>query len=168
MEIHRSSIHCQTTGDTDVVDITPQVTEALRNAGIGEGVVFLFISGSTAALTTIEYEQGVVNDLVRTIEKIAPKNISYEHNLRWGDGNGYSHVRASFLGPSHIVWYCTNLDHMEGDQFEKIAAFLDKCPVTIICRGEEHSAYFYNMFGTKPIVADDKLTGQHLRNILEQ
>jgi secondary thiamine-phosphate synthase enzyme len=63
-------------------------------------VVFLFVSGSTAALTTIEYEQGVVNDLIRTIEKIAPQNIAYQHNLRWGDGNGYSHVRASLLGPS--------------------------------------------------------------------
>ena len=100
MEIHRTSIRCQTSGNTDVIDITPQVTEALRNSGIKEGVVFLFISGSTAALTTIEYEQGVVNDLIQTIEKFAPQNISYQHNLRWGDGNGYSHVRASLLGPS--------------------------------------------------------------------
>ena len=100
MEIHRTAIHCQTSGNTDVIDITPQVTEALRNSGIKEGVVFLFVSGSTAALTTIEYEQGVVNDLIRTIEKIAPQNISSQHNLRWGDGNGYSHVRASLLGPS--------------------------------------------------------------------
>jgi secondary thiamine-phosphate synthase enzyme len=100
MEIHRTAIRCQTSDNTDVIDITPQVTEALRNSGIKEGVVFLFVSGSTAALTTIEYEQGVVNDLIRTIEKIAPQNIAYQHNLRWGDGNGYSHVRASLLGPS--------------------------------------------------------------------
>ncbi len=60
MEIHRTAIRCQTSGNTDVIDITPQVTEALRNSGIKEGVVFLFVSGSTAALTTIEYEQGVV------------------------------------------------------------------------------------------------------------
>jgi conserved hypothetical protein TIGR00149 len=100
MEINRTAIHCQTSGDTDVIDITPQVTEALRKSGIKEGVVFLFVSGSTAALTTIEYEQGVVNDLILTIEKIAPQNISYQHNIRWGDGNGYSHVRASLFGPS--------------------------------------------------------------------
>ena len=100
MEIFRSEIHCQTTSDTDIIDITPHVAEALRNSGIKDGVVFLFISGSTAALTTIEYESGVINDLVRTIEKIAPQNIHYQHNLRWGDGNGYSHVRASLLGPS--------------------------------------------------------------------
>ena len=100
MEIHRTAIHCQTSGNTDVIDITPKVTETLRNSGIKEGVLFLFVSGSTAALTTIEYEQGVVSDLIRTLEKIAPQNIPYQHNLRWGDGNGYSHVRASLLGPS--------------------------------------------------------------------
>ncbi|MBW1678834.1 MAG: YjbQ family protein [Deltaproteobacteria bacterium] len=100
MEIHRSNFHCQTTINTDIIDITPQVTEELRNSGVKDGVVFLFISGSTAALTTIEYENGVIDDLIRTIEKIAPQNIPYQHNLRWGDGNGYSHVRASLLGPS--------------------------------------------------------------------
>ena len=100
MEINRSNINCQTTSDTDIIDITPQVTEELRNSEVKDGVVFLFISGSTAALTTIEYENGVISDLINTIEKIAPQNIPYQHNLRWGDGNGYSHVRASLLGPS--------------------------------------------------------------------
>jgi len=100
MEMHRSDIHCQTTSNTDVIDITPQVTEALRSSGIRNGVVFLFIPGSTAALTTIEYESGVINDLITTIDKIAPQNTHYQHDLRWGDGNGYSHVRASLLGPS--------------------------------------------------------------------
>ena len=100
MEMHRSDIHCQTTNNTDVIDITPQVTEALRSSGIRNGVVFLFIPGSTAALTTIEYESGVINDLITTIDKIAPQNTNYQHDLRWGDGNGYSHVRASLLGPS--------------------------------------------------------------------
>jgi secondary thiamine-phosphate synthase enzyme len=60
----------------------------------------LFISGSTAGLTTIEFESGVVNDLRRAINRIAPENIPYEHDRRWGDGNGYSHVRAALLGPS--------------------------------------------------------------------
>ena len=100
MEIYRSKIYCQTTKNTDVIDITPQVSEKLRDSGIRDGVIFLFISGSTAALTTIEYESGVINDLIRTIEEIAPQDIPYQHNLRWGDGNGYSHVRASLLGPS--------------------------------------------------------------------
>jgi len=100
MEIYRSKIYCQTTKNTDVIDITPQVSEKLRDSGIRDGVIFLFISGSTAALTTIEYESGVINDLIRTIEEIAPQDIPYQHDLRWGDGNGYSHVRASLLGPS--------------------------------------------------------------------
>ncbi|HOC38138.1 MAG TPA: secondary thiamine-phosphate synthase enzyme YjbQ [Thermodesulfobacteriota bacterium] len=100
MEIYHSDIFFKTTSETDIIDITPQVTEVLRNSGLREGVVFLFVSGSTAALTTIEYESGVVNDLIEIIEKIVPRDIPYQHNLRWGDGNGYSHVRASLLGPS--------------------------------------------------------------------
>ncbi len=100
MEIYHSDIFFKTTSETDIIDITPQVTEVLRNSGLREGVVFLFVSGSTAALTTIEYESGVVNDLIEIIEKIVPRDIPYQHNLRWGDGNGYSHVRASILGPS--------------------------------------------------------------------
>lgn len=100
MEIYHSDISFQTTSETDIIDITPQVTEVLRNSGLREGVAFLFVPGSTAALTTIEYENGVITDLVEIIEKIVPRDIPYQHNLRWGDGNGYSHVRASLLGPS--------------------------------------------------------------------
>ena len=100
MKINQTDIHCQTSSETDIIDITPQVTEAVRKSKITGGVVFLFVPGSTAALTTIEYESGVISDLINAIEKISPKNIPYQHNLRWGDGNGYSHVRASLLGPS--------------------------------------------------------------------
>ncbi|HQO79291.1 MAG TPA: YjbQ family protein, partial [Thermodesulfobacteriota bacterium] len=88
MEIYHSDIFFKTTSETDIIDITPQVTEVLRNSGLREGVAFLFVSGSTAALTTIEYESGVVNDLIEIIEKIVPRDIPYQHNLRWGDGNG--------------------------------------------------------------------------------
>jgi secondary thiamine-phosphate synthase enzyme len=90
-----------TTSDrTDIIDITAKVEDAIHSSGIKNGSVLLFISGSTAALTTIEYESGVVNDLRRAIERIAPRDIDYEHDRRWGDGNGYSHVRAAFLGAS--------------------------------------------------------------------
>ena len=64
------------------------------------GAAILFIPGSTAALTTIEYESGVINDLKKAIERMAPEEMYYEHNERWGDGNGYSHVRAALIGPS--------------------------------------------------------------------
>jgi len=89
-----------TTGRTDIIDITPEVENAVRSSGIKDGNLLLFISGSTAALTTIEYESGVVNDLKRAIERIAPHTMEYEHDRRWGDGNGYSHVRAALLGAS--------------------------------------------------------------------
>ncbi|MBN2467228.1 MAG: YjbQ family protein [Deltaproteobacteria bacterium] len=100
MEIIRSEIQCQTSHSTDIIDITPQVTEAVRQSTVANGVVLLFVPGSTASLTTIEYESGVIDDLIKTIERIAPQNIPYQHNQKWGDGNGYSHVRASLLGPS--------------------------------------------------------------------
>ena len=93
----------KTTSNTDIIDITPQVGEEIQRSTIRNGHVTLFVPGSTAALTTIEYERGVINDLRKAIERIAPKDLYYEHDERWGDGNGYSHVRAALLGPSlHI------------------------------------------------------------------
>ncbi|MBW1765143.1 MAG: YjbQ family protein, partial [Deltaproteobacteria bacterium] len=86
-----------------IIDLTAMVGENAESSTIQEGAVFLFTPGSTAALTTIEYESGVIKDLKDAIARIAPENLYYEHNERWGDGNGYSHVRASLLGPSlHI------------------------------------------------------------------
>lgn len=101
VEIHH--IRVKTTGKTDVIDLTPQVMEAVAGWASLNGEVTLFIPGSTAALTTIEYEPGVINDLKNAIERMAPEGLYYEHNERWGDGNGYSHVRAALIGPSlHI------------------------------------------------------------------
>ncbi len=103
MKIFSSTLKFETTGDTDILDITGQVALILKEAEISDGSVTLFIPGSTAALTTIEYEGGVINDLRKAIERIAPRDIPYEHDRRWGDGNGFSHVRAALLGPSlHI------------------------------------------------------------------
>ncbi len=89
-----------TTGHTDVMDVTSQVADKVERSSVEKGSVSLFIPGSTAALTTIEYESGVINDLKKAIEKLAPSDIYYEHDERWGDGNGYSHVRAALIGPS--------------------------------------------------------------------
>lgn len=92
-----------TTSDTDLIDITVEVKDILSRNQISKGAITLFIPGSTAALTTIEYEKGVINDLRRAIERIVPKDVYYEHDEAWGDGNGYSHVRAALFGPSlHI------------------------------------------------------------------
>jgi secondary thiamine-phosphate synthase enzyme len=103
MKIMTLELRFKTTGQTDVIDITRDVQEEVLQSGVQDGNIMAFISGSTAALTTIEFESGVVNDLKKAIEKIAPGDIHYDHDRRWGDGNGYSHVRAALLGPSLII-----------------------------------------------------------------
>ena len=103
MPVQSSQIMVQTTGKTDVIDVTPQVTGEVRKSNVQDGAVSLFIPGSTAALTTIEFESGVINDLKKAIEKMAPEDIFYAHNERWGDGNGYSHVRAAIFGASLFI-----------------------------------------------------------------
>jgi len=100
---HREEIQLDTQGETQVIDITGKVSEVLRRAGISEGIVQLFVPGSTAGLTTIEYEQGCLQDLRAAFERVAPRHEHYLHNQRWGDGNGFSHVRAALLGPSLSV-----------------------------------------------------------------
>ena len=101
--VHCDEIHLDATDETDIFDITRQAEEKVLQSGIEDGSMVVFISGSTAAVTTIEYESGVVNDLRRAIDRVAPGDLPYEHDQRWGDGNGYSHVRASLLGASLTV-----------------------------------------------------------------
>jgi secondary thiamine-phosphate synthase enzyme len=96
-------IQLSTSGELDIVDITGQVSDLVAGAGVSNGVVHLFVAGATAALTAIEYEPGAVSDLRDALERIAPRDISYRHNERWGDGNGHSHVRAALLGPDITV-----------------------------------------------------------------
>jgi secondary thiamine-phosphate synthase enzyme len=103
MSVKNQHIFAQTTGMTDVIDLTAQVEKQVKKSAIENGSVTLFIPGSTASLTTIEFEIGVINDLKKAIDRMAPEDIYYEHNERWGDGNGYAHVRAALIGPSlHI------------------------------------------------------------------
>lgn len=92
-----------TKGFSDILDITPSVMAIVGKSKIRDGVVTIFCSGSTGAVTTIEYETGVLEDLKKTIERMAPSNIPYAHDRRWGDGNGFSHVRAALIGPSLTV-----------------------------------------------------------------
>jgi len=96
-------ISIRTKGEFDVVDITSDVERIVSQAGVESGTVTVFISGSTAGVTTIEYEPGVVSDFKGMWERIVPRDMQYKHDERWGDGNGYSHVRASTLGPSLVV-----------------------------------------------------------------
>ena len=99
MTVISKKIRLNTKGDTDIIDITARVGSIVSKAGIDSGVVTIFVPGSTGGLTTVEYEPGLVQDLKLFFEKIAPKSGTYQHNLQWHDGNGYAHVRASFLGP---------------------------------------------------------------------
>ena len=82
------------------MDITPEVRETVRKSGVTEGMVNVFVTGSTAAVTTIEFEEGVLKDLRGALGRVAPDDIAYAHDSRWGDGNGRSHVKASLVGPS--------------------------------------------------------------------
>jgi len=97
------NVKIKSRGESDIIDITREVADAVRKSKANDGIVSVFVSGATGALTTVEYESGLVNDLKEAFEKLAPRNGDYAHNSRWGDGNGFSHVRASLLGPSITI-----------------------------------------------------------------
>jgi len=103
MDVKTKSIQLNTNPGVDVVDITDKVRQALSESGLNNGIVTVFVPGSTASVTTVEYESGLVADLKRAFERIAPRDIHYDHDYRWHDGNGHSHIRASLLGPSVTV-----------------------------------------------------------------
>ena len=96
-------VSLETKGQCDIVDISHQVAEKIAGGDIASGTVSLFITGSTAAITTIEYEPGLIADLKEMWRRIVPEDISYQHDQRWGDGNGHSHIRASLLGASLVI-----------------------------------------------------------------
>jgi secondary thiamine-phosphate synthase enzyme len=101
--IFSETISLSTKGFSDILDITHHVDAVIDRSRIENGLVTVFCSGSTGAVTTIEYESGVLKDLQKAIEKIVPSNIPYEHDKRWGDGNGFSHVRAALMKPSLTI-----------------------------------------------------------------
>ncbi|MGZ4864608.1 MAG: secondary thiamine-phosphate synthase enzyme YjbQ [Halobacteriota archaeon] len=96
-------IQLDTLGGVQIIDITSQVEELLTKSDLKDGLVTVFVPGSTATVTTIEYEPGLIADIEKALERIAPKNGHYEHDQRWHDGNGHSHVRAAFLKPSVAI-----------------------------------------------------------------
>ena len=100
MKVHTKRLTEKTQGHCDVIDITAKVQEQVQKEKIKRGLATLFVSGSTAALTTIEVEPGLVQDLKELLEKLIPSNKKYHHDDRWGDDNGFSHLRASLFGPS--------------------------------------------------------------------
>jgi len=101
--IFNKDIYLNTEGYTDIHNITPQVSEIVKDTGLQAGTVTVFCPGSTGGITTIEYEQGVIHDLQQILDDIAPVNRDYRHHQRWGDDNGSSHIRAAMIGPSLTV-----------------------------------------------------------------
>ncbi|OGQ80626.1 MAG: secondary thiamine-phosphate synthase enzyme [Deltaproteobacteria bacterium RIFCSPLOWO2_12_FULL_57_22] len=100
MKIHTEKLVEKTRGFCDIIDITAKVQEQVKKEKVQKGLVTLFVSGSTAALTTLEYEPGLVEDMKELLERLIPANKKYHHDDRWGDDNGFSHLRASLFGPS--------------------------------------------------------------------
>lgn len=101
--MYTAEISIKTSGEGDIIDITLQANKIVADSGVLSGIASLFVEGSTAALTTIEYEPGVLSDLKRSLSAISPDDIPYEHDRAWGDGNGRSHVKAALVGPSLTV-----------------------------------------------------------------
>jgi secondary thiamine-phosphate synthase enzyme len=96
-------IDIKTKHEEEILDITQMVQKIVKKSGLSSGIACVFVPGATGALTTIEYEPGLLKDLPDALERLFPRGITYEHQLRWHDGNGHSHVRASFIGPSLSV-----------------------------------------------------------------
>jgi len=98
MAVYTTRVNIDTKGETDIVDITDYIEGSVDRSGLTNGTATVFVGGSTAGITTIEFESGLFQDLRDAYERMAPRNAYYAHNERWGDGNGFAHVRASMTG----------------------------------------------------------------------
>jgi len=103
MPVRSFSFQVKTKGFNDVHDLTSRIQDFVRSSEMSDGIVAVFVPGSTAGITTIEFERGVIEDLKKAVERMAPQNTHYDHDARWGDGNGFAHVRAALVGPSLSV-----------------------------------------------------------------
>jgi secondary thiamine-phosphate synthase enzyme len=100
MKVITKIVKLRSSKENDIIDFTEQTSEALKESKMENGLVTVFVSGSTAAITTIEYEPGLRHDFPKMLSRIVPKDVQYHHDDTWHDGNGHSHVRASLIGPS--------------------------------------------------------------------
>jgi len=103
MTVASDSIGLKTSAKDEIIDITHKVQEAVSRSGVKDGLACVFVVGSTAAVTTVEHEPGLVADMREAMDRLYPRDKDYEHHRRWGDGNGHSHIRASFVGSSLTV-----------------------------------------------------------------
>jgi len=103
MAVSNHEFQVASKGYCDLIDVTDEVQNAVGRSGLKDGVVTVFVPGATAGVTTVEYEPGLISDLKAAFERLVPRDTAYAHDSRWGDGNGFSHVRASLLGASLSV-----------------------------------------------------------------
>jgi secondary thiamine-phosphate synthase enzyme len=103
MSVYYDTINIETDGEVDIIDITEEIQQIVNKSKINCGIACVFVPGSTGAITTIEYEPGLMKDFPRILQKIAPKNEHYDHHETWHDDNGHSHIRASLIGPSITI-----------------------------------------------------------------
>ncbi|MBU1937411.1 secondary thiamine-phosphate synthase enzyme YjbQ [bacterium] len=103
MPVETHHISLSTKGDGDIRDLTEQVASQLSETKLKDGIVTVFVPGSTASITTIEFEPGLKKDIPEVLNRLIPSGIRYHHDDTWGDGNGYAHVRAAFIGPGITV-----------------------------------------------------------------
>ena len=108
MTVITKSIKVQSKGENDIIDLTNHIAEKIKESKISNGIVTIFVTGSTGALTTIEYEPGLLKDFPDMLSRIAPNELNYEHEQMWHDGNGRSHVKASLIGPSLTIPFNEN------------------------------------------------------------
>ena len=104
----KTSFNVKTQGDTDIIEITDKIQSILSNSGIESGIVNVFVVGSTAGISFVEYEPGLIEDLQEVFEKIAPKHQYYHHHERWQDNNGNSHIRSTLLKPDVTIPFENN------------------------------------------------------------
>jgi len=100
MTVEDKRFKIETEKELDIINITKKTQQMVKDSDIEEGIATLFVSGSTAAITTIEYESGLIHDISEALERLFPKDMYYKHHEKWHDGNGHSHIRASFIGQS--------------------------------------------------------------------
>jgi secondary thiamine-phosphate synthase enzyme len=103
MSVYTDEINIETQGEVDIIDITGKIQNIINKSKIKEGITCVFVPGSTGTITTIEYEPGLMKDLPKALQKIAPKEEYYNHHETWHDDNGHSHIRASLMGPSITI-----------------------------------------------------------------
>ena len=127
MKVITKMVQLRSSTENDIINVTEQISGALKENELQNGIITVFIAGSTAAVTTIEYEPGLRHDFPKMLSRIAPKGIQYHHDDTWHDGNGHSHVRASLIGPSLTVPF-SNGDLILGTWQQIVVIEMDTIP----------------------------------------